>query len=134
MILGIHHVQFTIPSDGEAEARRYYLDLLGLQEIAKPPELRRGGFWMLVGAREVHVGTQDGGNRFQLRSHMAFEVQDLAAWRKRFIDAGYGIEDPPAFEGHIRFHTRDPFGNLVEFIQRTGDNADAAGGGGAELD
>ncbi len=130
MILGLHHAQFTIPPEGEAEARRYYLDLLGLKEIPKPPGLRRGGFWMLVGAREVHVGTQEGGNRFQLRSHFAYEVDSLEHWRRKIAEAGYGIEEPPAFDGHIRFHTRDPFGNLVEFIQRIGSNADAAAGVG----
>jgi catechol 2,3-dioxygenase-like lactoylglutathione lyase family enzyme len=128
MILGLHHAQFTIPTAGEPEARRYYLELLGLKEIPKPPELRRGGFWMLVGAREVHVGTQDGGNRFQLRSHLAFEVDNIDEWRRKIADAGYGIEEPPPFAGHVRFHTRDPFGNLVEFIQRTGRNAEAAHG------
>jgi catechol 2,3-dioxygenase-like lactoylglutathione lyase family enzyme len=129
MILGLHHAQFTIPPEAEAEARRYYLEFLGLKEIPKPPSLRRGGFWMLVGAREVHVGTQDGGNRFQIRSHLAFEVDDLHRWRRKIADAGYGIEEPPPFDGHIRFHTRDPFGNLVEFIQRTGSNAAAAESG-----
>ncbi len=128
MILGLHHAQFTIPPEGEAEARRYYLEFMGLKEIAKPTELRRGGFWMLVGAREVHVGTQEGGNRFQLRSHLAYEVTNLEKWRRKIADAGYGIEEPPPFTGHVRFHTRDPFGNLVEFIQRVGDNAFAASG------
>ncbi|HEV7298009.1 MAG TPA: VOC family protein [Tepidisphaeraceae bacterium] len=128
MILGLHHAQFTIPPEGEAEARTYYLELLGLKEIPKPDNLRRGGFWMLVGAREVHVGTQEGGNRFQLRSHFAYEVDDLANWRRKIAGAGFGIEEPPPFDGHIRFHTRDPFGNLVEFIQRVGSNATSASG------
>lgn len=119
MILGLHHAQFTIPSDSEADARRYYIELLGLTELPKPPSLRRAGFWLLVGAREVHVGTQEGGDRYAMRSHLAYEVTDLALWRKRITNAGYEIEEPSPFEGHIRFHTRDPFGNLVEFIQRT---------------
>jgi catechol 2,3-dioxygenase-like lactoylglutathione lyase family enzyme len=119
MILGLHHAQFTIPSESEAEARRYYIELLGLTELPKPASLRRDGFWLLVGAREVHVGTQEGGDRYSLRSHLAYEVTDLELWRKRVRNAGFEIEDPPPFEGHIRFHTRDPFGNLVEFIQRT---------------
>ena len=127
MILGLHHAQFTIPSDAEAAARRYYIDLLGLTELRKPASLRRGGFWLLVGAREVHVGTQEGGDRYALRSHLAYEVTDLGLWRRRMTAAGYDVADPPPFDGHIRFHTRDPFGNLVEFIQRTALPPEVAG-------
>lgn len=39
MILGIHHVQITIPTGEEARARAFYCDLLGLEEMEKPASL-----------------------------------------------------------------------------------------------
>ena len=38
-IIGIDHVQVAAPRGCEAEARAFYGDLLGLEEIPKPQEL-----------------------------------------------------------------------------------------------
>ncbi|MEW9032680.1 MAG: glyoxalase, partial [Planifilum fimeticola] len=60
-IVGLHHAQITIPRGAEEQAREFYCGVLGLNEIEKPASLRaRGGFWLQVGDREVHVGTEDG--------------------------------------------------------------------------
>src|SRR5262249_47270927 len=58
MIIGIDHVQITIPANAVAEARAFYCGLLGLREVEKPAALRGwGGFWLQAGDRQVHVGT-----------------------------------------------------------------------------
>lgn len=45
----IDHVQLAMPPGGEAQARQFYVDVLGLREIAKPPHLaKRGGAWFLA--------------------------------------------------------------------------------------
>src|SRR5262245_22002430 len=45
-VASIHHAQIMIPPGGEAEARRFYGELLGMTEIEKPEPLRaRGGLW-----------------------------------------------------------------------------------------
>ena len=42
----IHHVQVACPPGGEADARRFWADGLGMTEVPKPAELaRRGGCW-----------------------------------------------------------------------------------------
>src|SRR5262249_32179239 len=47
MILGIDHVQITVPAGAVAAARAFYRGLLGLREVEKSPTLRgRGGFWL----------------------------------------------------------------------------------------
>jgi catechol 2,3-dioxygenase-like lactoylglutathione lyase family enzyme len=49
-VTGIDHVQVAAPPGCEAEARRFYGELLGLDEIEKPEELRgRGGAWFRCG-------------------------------------------------------------------------------------
>ncbi len=49
-ISGIDHVQLAAPAGCEAEARRFYGELLGLAEVSKPATLAgRGGVWFQAG-------------------------------------------------------------------------------------
>jgi catechol 2,3-dioxygenase-like lactoylglutathione lyase family enzyme len=120
VIVGVHHVQITVPVGAEPAARRFYRDVLGLREIAKPAVLaRRGGFWLEAGAFQVHVGVEDGVERHHTKSHVAFEVADLAAVRRLVAGAGLDVVDGEPVPGLQRFECRDPFGNRLEFVQRT---------------
>jgi len=122
MILGIDHVQTTVPANAVAEARNFYCGLLGLREIEKPAVLReRGGFWLQVGDVQVHVGTEDGVERHNTKAHVANAVSDLAAGRTRLAAAGIVIADGKPIPGRDRFEFRDPFGNRVELIETAGE-------------
>lgn len=117
-IKALHHAQITIPEGEEARGRAFYCDLLGLPEKEKPQSLQgRGGFWLQVGDREVHVGTESAVDRAQTKAHLAYEVDDLRAWRDRFGANGITIKESVPIPGYERFEIRDPFGNRVEFIQ-----------------
>ncbi|MGB7161201.1 MAG: VOC family protein [Tepidisphaeraceae bacterium] len=119
MIRGIHHVQITVPKGAEKQARAFYCDVLGLPEVEKPDSLKgRGGLWIKVGDRDVHIGTEDGVDRTKSKAHVAYEVTDVAAWRDRLKKAGVDPLDSIPIEGFDRFEARDPFGNRIEFIQR----------------
>ena len=118
MILGIEHVQITVPPEAVAQARAFYCDLLGLPEIEKPEGLRkRGGFWLQVGDRQVHVGVEDGVDRSATKAHVAYAVRDLVGWRQRLAAAGVEVLEGVPIPGFDRFEFRDPFGNRVEFIE-----------------
>jgi catechol 2,3-dioxygenase-like lactoylglutathione lyase family enzyme len=117
MIIGIHHAQITIPKGAEEEGRNFYCKVLGLKEIEKPDPLKgRGGFWLQVGDREVHVGTEDGFDRNSTKSHIAYLVQDVSHWRKVLEENGTKILESVAIPNYERFEFRDPFGNRVEII------------------
>ncbi len=117
-ILGLHHAQITIPRGAEAQGRQFYCEVLGLPEVEKPAELQgRGGFWLQVGTQQVHVGTEDGVERFATKAHLAYQVDDIEEWEKRLQENGIEIGDSVPFTGFRRFEIRDPFGNRVEFIQ-----------------
>ena len=119
MIIGLNHVQISIPKGAEDEGRRFYCGLLGLVEIEKPASLKgRGGFWLQVGDRQVHVGTEDGVDRYITKAHVAYEVDDLEALRARLEGAGIAINEAVAVPERDRFEIRDPFGNRVEFTQQ----------------
>lgn len=120
MIEDIHHVQITIPQGMEEEARAFYCGVLGLTEIEKPESLRsRGGFWVQVGGRQLHIGTEEGVDRLQTKAHVAYQVDDIEAWRERLKAAGITAEESIPIPGYDRFEFRDPFGNRVEMISVT---------------
>jgi catechol 2,3-dioxygenase-like lactoylglutathione lyase family enzyme len=114
----VHHVQITIPKGAEDKARKFYCGVMGLTEIEKPESLKgRGGLWVQAGALQIHFGVQDDIDRHGNRSHIAYHVDDVPAWRVRLIEAGFEPEDNVPIPGYDRFEFRDPFGNRVEFIQ-----------------
>lgn len=118
MIVGIHHVQITIPAGEEDRGRAFYCDILGLPEIEKPDALKdRGGFWLEAGGHQVHVGIEGPVDRLATRAHLAYEVDDLSRWRRRLTDNGIAILEGVTIPGFDRFEFRDPFGNRVEMIQ-----------------
>lgn len=116
-ILGVNHVQVNVPSADLERARAFYLNFLGLKEIARPPVFKSRGTWMNAGSFEVHIGVEDGVER-RTRAHIAYEVADISAWRSRISAAGYAIVEQPVIPGYDRFHFRDPFGNNIEIIAR----------------
>jgi catechol 2,3-dioxygenase-like lactoylglutathione lyase family enzyme len=80
MIRGIHHVQLTVPRGAEEQARHFYCQTLGLPEILKPASLNgRGGLWLQVRDRQVHIGVEDGVDRHLTKAHIAYEVTDLSS-------------------------------------------------------
>src|SRR4029078_1248978 len=112
MILSIHHAQITIPKGAEDQARALYCDVLGLEEIPKPASLEgRGGFWLQVGDRQVHVGTENGVERGSSKAHVAYLVDDLDSCRSLLENNNVEILEGIPIPGYSRFEFRDPFGN-----------------------
>ena len=112
----IDHVQITIPRGSEDQARTFYCGVLGLQEIAKPVELQaRGGLWIQLADTQLHIGTEDGIERGATKAHIAYVVDDIAAWRSALERAGIPITSSIELPGIERFEFRDPFGNRIEF-------------------
>jgi catechol 2,3-dioxygenase-like lactoylglutathione lyase family enzyme len=122
LILKVQHAQITIPKGAETEARKFYCDFLGLKEVPKPESLQgRGGFWMEIGAFQVHVGTEDGFDRTKTKAHVAYQVEDLDGWRERLSATGVEILEGVPIPKYRRFEFRDPFGNRVEFLEAQED-------------
>jgi len=117
MLNELHHVQLAMPKGGEPEARDFYADLLGLDEVPKPPDLaRRGGVWFERGPVRVHLGIEEP-FRPARKAHPAFLVGDLAALRARFDAAGQSYRTDGALPGYDRIYTDDPFGNRIELLE-----------------
>src|SRR5699024_2185586 len=106
------------PKGEEEEGKQFYCNVLALEEVEKPESLKeRGGVWLKVGERDVHVGTEDGVDRLTTEAHLAYLVDDISYWtnvlEKNDIQP---IEGDP-IPGFDRFEFRDALGNRVEMIQ-----------------
>jgi catechol 2,3-dioxygenase-like lactoylglutathione lyase family enzyme len=115
-ITGLDHVQLAIPAGGEPDARRFYGNLLGLEELAKPTALAgRGGCWFSGEGLDLHLGVEE---PFMPagKAHVALLVADLPAMRARLEAAGVTLTDDEADIGVIRCYALDPFGNRLELI------------------
>jgi catechol 2,3-dioxygenase-like lactoylglutathione lyase family enzyme len=117
-VTGLHHAQITVPKGAEAKARAFYCEVMGLPEVEKPASLKgRGGLWVQVGDRQVHIGTEEGFNRLTTKAHLAYEVTNLSWWREHLTNHGVTPLDSVPVEGFERFEARDPFGNRIELIE-----------------
>ena len=116
-LLALDHVQLAMPAGGEAQARAFYQDILGLPEQPKPPGLAaRGGCWFERGALKVHLGI-DPDFRPAKKAHAAFLVEDLATLRAVLEAAGFATRDDAPLDRFARFYAADPFGNRLEFLE-----------------
>lgn len=125
----LHHVQVACPPGGEAEARRFYGEGIGLTEVAKPPELAgRGGVWFRAydGAgdvtAELHVGVEDPFAPAR-KAHPALlteSVADLQGIGRRLEGLGFEVDwtQRHNFPGFERLHAFDGHGNRVELLAR----------------
>ena len=110
-----------MPRELEADAKRFYGEILGLVELDKPDALKsRGGAWYRLGDAQFHLAIEAEADGNASRRHVCFRVADLAGIRARVAGAGCPIaEEQPQADGLKRFFTRDPAGNRVELGERT---------------
>jgi catechol 2,3-dioxygenase-like lactoylglutathione lyase family enzyme len=114
-VTGLDHVQLAAPAGCEPEARAFFGELLGLEELEKPAALRgRGGAWFaLPDGRQLHVGVA-ADFAPATKAHPAFVVDGWDALRAHF---GTAAKDDDAIPGVRRFYAADPFGNRLEFVE-----------------
>jgi catechol 2,3-dioxygenase-like lactoylglutathione lyase family enzyme len=112
----IDHVQLAMPFGGEDRARSFYAGLLGMKEVAKPPELaKRGGCWFECGPAQIHLGVEED-FRPARKAHPALRCFDYHALVARLRDAQVEVRADDSIPGVERCHIVDPFGNRIELI------------------
>ena len=108
-------------------ARRFYSDLLGLKEIARP-DLGFPGIWYAIGNCQLHlmvpregrpVGDPDGAFAGRVR-HLALGVEEWEALTARLKAEGVPLrESAPTPGGPRRVFVKDPDGNVLELVEET---------------
>ncbi|MCU1392500.1 MAG: hypothetical protein JWM34_928 [Ilumatobacteraceae bacterium] len=116
-LLAIDHVQLAMPPGGEDAARGFYVGLLALHEVPKPPALaKRGGCWFeRGGGMRLHLGVEA---EFipARKAHPALVVAGLGALVERLESAGVAVRWSDEIPQVRRCHIDDPFGNRIELV------------------
>ena len=117
MLAGIDHVQLAAPPGCEAAARRFFGELLGLEELEKPEPLRaRGGVWFRVGGQQLHVGVEDPFAPAR-KAHPAFAVARYDELLERLRAASVAVTEDDSIPGLRRCFIADPWENRIELLE-----------------
>lgn len=115
-MLRLDHVQLAIPPGAEDRCRDFYIGVLGMADIPKPPALAvRGGLWLQSGDVQLHLGVEED-FRPARKAHPAIVVQDIDGLAKRLAAAGHEPAWDDLIANRRRFFVADPVGNRIEFI------------------
>jgi catechol 2,3-dioxygenase-like lactoylglutathione lyase family enzyme len=114
----IDHVQLAMPSGSEAEARaeEFFVGILGLERVPKPPQLAaRGGCWFERGTVKVHLGVEED-FRPARKAHPALVVSGLEELCRRLDRSGFPTRRAEDVPGQPQWYVDDPFGNRIELV------------------
>jgi catechol 2,3-dioxygenase-like lactoylglutathione lyase family enzyme len=115
-----------------ARSRRFYGDLLGLREVAKPRTFDFKVLWFQLGETQLHLLLKARADTISPR-HFALRVSDCSAARAHFHARGIPVQETTPIPGADRFFISDPDGNRIEVIQWH-EPYDPAASGSAALD
>jgi hypothetical protein len=117
MIAALDHIQLAAPPGSEPLLRTYYVDILGMTELRKPPVLAaRGGCWFASGSAQLHIGVEED-FRPAKKAHPGIRVDGLHPFAKRLTERGAKVVWDYDLPGYERFYSEDPVGNRLEFLQ-----------------
>jgi catechol 2,3-dioxygenase-like lactoylglutathione lyase family enzyme len=116
-----------------ARARRFYRDVLGLREIAKPKTFDFVVMWFDLGDGQTLHLLQKREPDTRSPRHFALAVPDAGAAREHIRTHGIAIEETTPIPRCDRFFVHDPDGNRIECIQWL-EPYDPAKNGAARLD
>ena len=110
----IDHVSVLI-TDAE-RSRRFYRDLLGLKEIAKPRTFTFVALWFELGNQQLRLLRKDKPDSHSPR-HFALRVESVQSARQHLGEHNIPLEETTLIPGCDRFFVYDPDGNRIEIIQ-----------------
>jgi catechol 2,3-dioxygenase-like lactoylglutathione lyase family enzyme len=130
----VHHIQIFVAPEFEQATKRFYSEVIGLEEIPKPEVFHKNeGAWYQHGPNQLHLsllrhahGSAEGAGEDNRRSqrHVCYMVADLAHAEKVMRAAGVEIlPDERPFAQWTRFYVRDPGGNYIEIAQMNAPRA-----------
>jgi catechol 2,3-dioxygenase-like lactoylglutathione lyase family enzyme len=114
-------------------SRAFYVGVLGLREVPRPPTFDFPGFWVQVGDQELHlIGEAEPGRTSEVHpgytrtevetgyaSHVAIVVDDLEMTVAGVRERGGEIIGGPRARGDgvLQAYLTDPDGHVVELMQ-----------------
>ena len=114
LVTQIDHVSVIVTD--LARSRRFYQNLLGLREIAKPKTFDFQVLWFDLGNQQLHLLKKPVADTVSPR-HFALRVKDVNAARDHFRRHGVAIQETTTIPHCDRFFVFDPDENRIEIIQ-----------------
>jgi catechol 2,3-dioxygenase-like lactoylglutathione lyase family enzyme len=109
----LDHILISIPEGKKEEARTFYRDVLGLEEI--PGEHPGAALWFSIADIQLHFREEPPG--IYSKRHPAFEITNLAEAKKELESHGIELTYSSEIDGRQRFFFHDPFENRIELLQ-----------------
>lgn len=121
-ITGLHHVARATRC--AEQSRQFYCEVLGFQELPRPPFSFRGA-WLFNYGFQIHIiensALPEGDSRINTReNHLAFRVDDISAVKERLADHGIAYHEQVNAGGIHQIFFKDPDGHQIE-IALAGD-------------
>jgi catechol 2,3-dioxygenase-like lactoylglutathione lyase family enzyme len=119
-IIGVNHVNVTVPAALEQVAKDFYGTVVGLRQIPKPEGTRQniGAWYELGGGVQLHLSIEDDVVNAASDRHVCYQVADAGRAELHFRNAGIEIiPDARPVKGTSRFFLRDPGGNMIEITE-----------------
>ncbi len=113
-VVGIDHVQLSMPPGGEDVARAFYVRDPRAPRDRQATQARRSRRLLVRRCRRRHPPGPEAGFRPHAKAHPALVIRDLARARDVLAGAGVAIEEDDAGLPVRRCYIRDPFGNRIE--------------------
>lgn len=115
-IVGIDHVQLSMPKGGEPAARAFFGGVLGLREVVKPAQLAgRGGCWFAGSDVAIHLDVEADFSP-PSKAHPALLIRNLEVARATLEAAGFPVMEDDSGLPVRRCYIHDPFGNRIELV------------------
>ena len=121
--IGIHHI--TILVTNLERSRKFYGEVLGLQEKQDMPDFGRPLIWYQVGPTQIHilpkesvaVNQYDDLSSLAWNRHVAIGIEDFSEIKQRLDDENLPYcENPNSALGLRQLFFQDPDGNGLEFM------------------
>jgi catechol 2,3-dioxygenase-like lactoylglutathione lyase family enzyme len=115
----LHHVNVTCRADETDEVAAFYTDVLGLARVPKAAGTDPRGAWFAIDdLAQLHLSEREG--KAHPDAHFALAVDDLGAVVERLGRSGHEWRPAVPVFGGGRGFTRDPAGNRIELLERSG--------------
>lgn len=111
----LHHVTREVRPDQLADVVAFY-ELLGLRRVATPAGIGARAVWLECERTQVHLMPVEGAR--PASGHLALILADYVGTLERLRTTGHSVEPRREHWGSPRAYLRDPFGNLVEVMER----------------
>jgi len=114
-------------------SRAFYVGVLGLEEVPRPPTFDFPGFWVQIGDQQLHlIGEAEPGRTREVHpgyrrkevetgyaNHLAIVVDDMETMVAGVIARGGEVVGGPRARGDgvVQAYLTDPDGHVVELMQ-----------------